>query len=387
MTSLRVRIGEQWPQDLRAPWALLDDAGQLSQSGEGEPGQWPAASRCELILSAAQASWLQASLPKLPRGERASALAYALEDRLVREPDSQHLTPLGPLQGRVDVLVMARDRLRQVLAPLAVAGHQVAAAYSELQVAASGPGAHLTVYSDGAVLRVDDGPPLALDVDGERPPPMLATLMEAVPRGEGARLTVHAPVKTTLPWLPAAEARPGAPRTWYDRPDDAVSLLHGEFAPRRAGDQWLRRLRPAALALLVLMLADVAVALGQWGWLRYRLAAREQDIATAFASAFPGTPLVDAGLQVRRQLDATRAAAGQLRSDDALALMADLAEAMPGMQVRSVRFESGRLEVVVPESAALAGIEGRLGQRDILAVRQAAQAGEVHLVLRRGATP
>jgi general secretion pathway protein L len=389
MTSLRIRIGEQWPQVLKAPWVLLDDAGRLLQAGEGEPAQWPAASGCELVLSAVQTTWLEVSLPRLPGRERLRALAYALEERLVREPDSQHLTPLGPLQGRVDVLVMARDRLRQVLAPLAAARRQVTAAYSELQCAVAGAGTHLTIYPDGAVIRTDDRPPLAVDLDGERMPATLATLLQPAPAAGAAspRLTVHAQAAAALPWLSAANASMGNARTWYERPDDAVSLLHGEFAPRRAGDQWLRRLWPAALALVVLLMADVALSLGQWGWLRYRLAAREQDIATAFASAFPGMPLVDARLQVRRQLDAARAAAGQLRSDDALALMADLAEAMPGLQVRSVRFESGRLEVAVPESDALAGIEGRLGQRDILAVRQSAQAGEVHLVLRRGATP
>ena len=389
MTILRIRIGEQWPQVLRAPWVLLDESGRRMDAGEGEPADWPTATAGELLLSASQVSWLEASLPRLPRGERARALAYALEEQLVREPDSQHLTPLGPLQGAVGVLVIARERLRELLAPLADIGLPVLAAYSELQTAVTGRGAHLTLRADGAVLRTSGRPALALDLDGEHVPILLAPLLQQWAAGtegeDSASLTVHAePMAAAVPWLAGCGASLGETCAWYELPLDAANLLHGEFAPRRRHQDLLLRMRPAVWVLLSLLAADTMLAIGHWSWQRYRLVARQSDIAVVFASAFPKLPLVDAPAQARKQLDLARAGAGQLRSDDALALMADLADVLGSVRVRAAGFEAGRLDITVADSDALAGIEGRLGQRDIVAIRQTAAAGGVRLILRRG---
>jgi len=401
MTSLRIRINEHWPQVADASWVLLDERGGVLREDSGEPGQWPPADECEIVLAAHQATWLRTALPRVSRAERARALAYALEDRLVREPDSQHLTVLGQPVGEIAVLAIARERLKQVLAGLEAAGRVASRAYCELQTAPGGEGLHLTLSRDGAVLRSGDTLALALDRDpaASMPPPMLAALLERLDGDQTAsrQLVVHADAgqrPDAQAWTAqlGVEVTAGADHRWHEIASDAVNLLHGEFAPRRRGYPWLVRLRPALAAALLLLVAAVVVATAQWGWQRHVLSARNDDIARLFTSAFPKMPVVDPSAQARKQLDLARAAVGQLRSDDALALMADLSDtlgASAAQSLRAVQYEEGHLEVSLAASTGSsqlqsAALDQGLEQRDIAVARQALADGGVRLVLRRG---
>jgi type II secretion system protein L len=83
---------------------------------------------------------------------------------------------------------------------------------------------------------------------------------------------------------------------------DAVNLLQGEFAVGPQIDFDLDRLKPSAMlagAALVLWLATTLLT-----WMSWRSEARrlEAEMNDAFATAFPGTPLVDARAQLRQKL-------------------------------------------------------------------------------------
>ena len=400
MTTLRIRIDEHWPQVAGASWVLLDERGGVLREDSGKPGQWPPADECEIILAAHQATWLRTTLPRVSRAERARALAYALEDRLVREPDSQHLTVLGQPVGDVAVLAVGRERLKQVLAGLEAVGRVASRAYCELQTAPGGEGLHLTLSRDGAVLRSGDTLALALDRDptASVPPPLLAALLERLGGDQtGARrLIVHAQGQQRpdiQAWTAqlGVEVIAGADHRWHEIGTTA-DLLHDEFAPRRRGYPWLVRLRPALAAALFLLAADAVVATAQWAWQRHVLSARNDDIARLFTSAFPRMPVVDPSAQARKQLDLARAAVGQLRSDDALALMADLSDALgadAAQSLRAAQYEDGHLEVSLAPPAggaqvSSATLDQGLEQRDIAVTRQPLADGGVRLVLRRG---
>ena len=87
-------------------------------------------------------------------------LAYALEDRLLKDPDTQHLTlshrrPAD--DGERDlagVIVVARDRLRQLVAQLAAIGRPPRRVLAEVQTAPAGGDAwQLSLSASGAILR------------------------------------------------------------------------------------------------------------------------------------------------------------------------------------------------------------------------------------------
>ena len=143
-TRLLLAIDEQWPTRPDCPWVLLGDDGQPVSEGHSEPRHWPAAAECEVVLTGPQCLWLEVPLPRGARRDLPRLLAYALEDRLLKDPDTQHLTlshrrPAD--DGERDlagVLVVARDRLRQLIAQLTAIGRPPRRVLAEMQTAPAG---------------------------------------------------------------------------------------------------------------------------------------------------------------------------------------------------------------------------------------------------------
>ena len=89
---LLLAIDEQWPTRPDCPWVLLGPDGRPVSEGHSEPRHWPAAAECEVVLTGPQCLWLEVPLPRGARRDLPRLLAYALEDRLLKDPDTQHLT-------------------------------------------------------------------------------------------------------------------------------------------------------------------------------------------------------------------------------------------------------------------------------------------------------
>lgn len=365
-TLLRLYVGERWPQSRKLAWALFASTGALLQEGVSDPSHWPASDDCDAVISGAQVSWLRARLPaKIPRGEAARLLANALEPKLVDEPDRQHLTVTDRHEGEVSVLVIARERLRLITAQFAAIDRPLSRAYCELQTApVDEKGWHLALGADCAVLRrhVRDG--ASVDTGGDGIPPPLLTALISAERAAGRpdpNLIVHAPDEGGAPDLSAwqsalgLEVVRGEPYRWHAVRDEAQNLLHGEFSPSHRGHAWWDRTRPALWLVAAVAAADLLMGGAQVGWLRYQIAAREQGIERAFQSAFPNIPAVEPFVQARRQLDTLRSPRGLLRGDDALTLLAHLADSLgpDGRDaVQALRFSEGALEVTVSPALA-----------------------------------
>ncbi len=365
-TLLRLYIGEHWPQQPKLSWALLASDGSLLQEGTSDPGHWPASDECDAVISGAQVSWLRTRLPeKLPRGEAARLLANALEQKLMDEPDRQHLTVTGRHDGEVSVLVVARDRLRLIAAQLAAVGRPLSGAYSELQAAPVDAASwHLALGVDCAVLRrhARDGTSLDIGQDG-MPPSLLATWATAE-RASGKpnpTLIVHSPDASNPPDLDAwqtvlgLEVKRGDPYRWYAIQADSANLLHGEFVSSHRRNIWLNRIRPALWLAAAAVAADLLIGTAKVAWGRYQLAATEQRIVQMFQVAFPNSPAVNPSVQTKRQLDQLRSPRGLLRSDDALGLLANLADSLGAEgrdAVQGLRFNEGVMEVTFSPAVA-----------------------------------
>jgi general secretion pathway protein L len=363
-------------------------------------GQWPPADDHEAILSAPQAAWLRARLPaRAPRREASRLLAYALEDQLLREPDSQHFTVTGRQGSEVTVLVTARERLRQIVTQFVALGRPLSRLYSELQTAPAGTdGWHLTLERDGAILRMTEQSALPLDLDRRdlSPPPMLANLLAEYRRRQEVvpALVLHGALPH-LPDVPAwaaaldVEMRVGKPQSWYRVGNGADNLLDGEFAPRHRHRAWLARIRPALLLAGLVLVADVLIGAAQAGWWHHRLADQEDEIRRLFRGAFPNTPVVDPAAQVERQLDLLRMPLGRLRGDDALSLLSAVANGLGADgadAVQALRYDEGRLELTLaPGSVGRAdALVGALALRGVTATSQVGATGVLRITARRG---
>jgi general secretion pathway protein L len=401
--TLRIYIDARWPTPAKTAWVLLAGNGSVLREGTSEPAHWPPADDHEIVLGAAQATWLATKLPpgKAARGDMGRLLAYALEDKLLRDPDSQHFSIAHQDGEQVGVLVVARERLRQIVAQFAALGRPLTRACSELQCAPAGGDAwHLSLGGELAVLRRGELDGLGLEGDaGDGPPPLLASLVTGQ-RASGMKaplLQIHPAAGLAAidvkAWGAAlqAEVRQGTGYRWHDVPAAATNLLQGEFAPRHRRRAWLAQLRPALWLAGSALAADLLFTTGHMLWQQHRLADARERTAQIFGQTFPNTPPVDPVAQMQRQLDQLRAPRGQLRSDDALTLLAAVADALGSDgrgAVQSLKFEDGVLEVALAPTLAprVAAVTSQLSQRGLI-VAAKSDGSAPKLVLRRGVTP
>lgn len=376
-TTLMLLAGEHWPQDPVADWVLLDAGRRPLDSGRSEPRHWPTAQRHELVLAGSRALWLELELPPAPRREQPQLIRYALESQLARDPDLQHATVSGrdAASARCGVIVIERGELATLVAACNTLGRPLAAVRSALQLGAPQPGSWTLAMlpGDSAVLR--PGPRCGIALDAGAPAELadwLALQWAATPPAERPQVLelrctrgVQATDPGALAALEGVELRSGAALEWWQLPPDAANLLHGEFAPAHDRDALWRRLRPplalAAAAATVWLIAQVAT-LTMDGREERMLRERGERIA---AEALPGQPLLEPRMQLRRALERSLQAHGQLAAGDLLSLL-DAALEAGAPRPLALRYEDGRLTLQLA-SAPAAELLARLDARGLAA--------------------
>src|SRR4249920_2339187 len=95
MALLQLFLPEGWPlsESASAPvfrWALID--GVNVRSGSGPLTELPRADEVTVIVPASRAVFMRATLPPGNPSKLADVLAYAVEDRLLGDPETIHCT-------------------------------------------------------------------------------------------------------------------------------------------------------------------------------------------------------------------------------------------------------------------------------------------------------
>lgn len=384
-TRLVLYLTDHWPQQPLARWTLLDATGALRQHGESEPRHWPAADSHEAVLGGTQCTALQARLPRAGRRDLAALLRYALEDRLLADGDDMHLTPTGRHADgdglRLDVIAIARKRLRTLHAQFGALGRPLHHAGAALQMPAAAAGRwQIALGSDGCAVVAATGRP-AFAIDAELLPAILAHTLHNTPQPPTA-IDIHAAAGITPPDLSAFGHSHGIdigaalPWAWWTQ-GVRSNLLHGEF-PRHATAGRLSALRAPAVAAAAAAVLFTAITAIDVGWQGHRLRDVEARIARVFETALPGTPAIAPEAQLQRQLDDIRATRGHLRGKDMLALAAGWSDAYgqaASDALRAMRYRDGTLELQLhtPPPAASDGAAAVLSARGIVETRDPAR--------------
>lgn len=404
---LRLYITGDWPaQTTACDWALYDQKGSLMQRGSSEPRHWPAAEECELVLSAEQCLTLEAKLPAGVKGAARSGdlIAYAIEDQLVGEVEHEHFVA-GETRsdGRTQVWVIAKARLRSLLAALQQLSRVPSRAFSELQLLPLASGCWSVCLGElGGFVRTGSETGFAFDCDpGNRAPPIALRLALAA-----AKKTGKAPEAIDAYCVPGVEldagtwkaelgtsARKAGEYVWQNfSARTARNLLTGEFAPKRERGTVWSAFRPAASFAALLLAVYALFSIGEWIWLDQqagRLRARTVEI---FRAAFPQVQnVVDPSLQMQRLYDQAKRERGQLGESDFLPLLAAVSETVGGQGVyRSLSFEEGRLEfaITLPNATAAERLRDALSKRGLSpTLRESRMSGtglETSFSVRRG---
>jgi general secretion pathway protein L len=341
-------------------YALSADALHVTAHGRAAASSLPRADNVVAVLADSDVSWHRLTLPKAPAARLRAALGGALEEQFLDDDDALHLA-LEPGAGAGQptwVAVVQKAWLRAELQALERAGLNIErvvpsswpgdAPQGHFFEAAAAPGSGnarvMLCHADADslhLLRLDGSlarallPQMAAQATRWTATPAVATLAE---RWLGANVAV----------LTEAERALQSTRSLWN-------LRQFDLAPRRRGTRALssavRRLlspawRPVRIGLAALVVLQV-VGLNAWSWhQRQAIATRQQAQESLLRSSFPNVRAVlDAPLQMRRETEVLRAAAGRAGENDLEALLGAAASAWPDGQgpVQTLRFEPGRL--------------------------------------------
>ena len=362
-TAAAWRLPQEWS------FVLSSDGRTVAQAGQAPLTLLPRADSTVLVLAEADVGWHRVAIPRAPAARLRAALAGVMEESLLDDDDALHLA-LGPgaAAGREGwVAVTHRPWLQAALAALDGAGRTV-----EKVLPASAPSAaaadpargHFFVAdaSDEAVpwltLARADGV-VCLRLAGG----LARSLLPAA--GEAVQWTA------TPAAAAAAEQWLGAPVPLMSDAERALEAARGganlrqfELAPRHRGSrifragarQFLsREWRPLRVGLVVLAALHL-VGLNAYAWQqRAALADKRQAMSELLRATHPGVRTVlDAPLQMQRETERLRAAAGRAGDNDLEVLLAVAASAWPdGLgPVQALRFETGQLILTAPGWAA-----------------------------------
>ncbi|MDW8323387.1 MAG: type II secretion system protein GspL [Burkholderiales bacterium] len=362
MRRLYLMLPEALPERLETvAWQLQEGA-----SGVDALSRLPRADELWLVLPAARVLLTELALDARALRRLGGALAYALEERLLQEPEAVHVA-LGPaVDGRRCAAVVERAWLDQALQLTRAAGLTVHGALPAtlLWRPASGEavGVWTVVLGEAAHVRTGECSGFACDGGGPREPPPALVLAVQAARAQGrppARVlcdAATAPVDVAA-WgqalgcaVEVVPLRPGLP---------PFNLLQGEYAVHTVLRQQLARYRPALLLIAAALALHLSAAAVHTAWLAYQAQQLRAQAVAIFRAAFPqAQAVVDPWLQMRRQLEALRAERGYAQAQDLLAMLAALA---PEVGPASAWvYTPGRLELRGAVVANLPALQGRL---------------------------
>jgi len=357
---LIVTIPERWEATSCAvSWALLNHDATLAREGEGLIGELPKAQHVTAVVAASRVLLTAAKLPARGARRVRAALAYAIEDQLTTDPELVHAVAAGPLRnGRQSIAVVDRNWLRRLVSAFESAGVSLHSATVETCLAAVVQREWAVVLREsGGFLRTGEAAGMGFDRTGDESfPGVLRLALEAARVADAlpGRIVIHA---ASAPDVRAWERELGVPceaagpwRAWQSIGRPAIEFLQGEFAGRTGARALWPRLRPAALLAAAAIALEIVGVFAQWGALRYEKAQLEARMSEQFKIAFPqAQAIVDPALQMRRNLQAARAAAGMAQESDFLPLLAQASRSAAGAswKVKSIGYDAGRLTLDV----------------------------------------
>lgn len=341
-------------------FVLSADGRSATRSGQAAPALLPKADQVVLVLADGDVSWHRIDIPKAPPARLRAALAGAMEELLLDDDDVQHLAlAADAVPGQAGwVAVVNKPWLTAALAALDGAGLPADRVLSSLRPVEPAHG-HFFATHEG----VDGGVALALGSPGG-----VACL------GLGGLARALLPAASDTPRYTATPAAAAAAERWLgvpvqmlgvaDRALEAArapgNLRQFDLARRSRGlralldalrglrsPEW-RSVRWGLAALVVLQL----VGLNAWAW-QQRQALDERKLAmnALLRDSFPSVRTVlDAPVQMQRETDRLRAAAGRPGDADLEVLLAAAAAAWPDNQgpVQALQFEAGRMVLSAP---------------------------------------
>jgi general secretion pathway protein L len=331
MSQLLVTLSPPSSSQAELAYALVASSGALTAHGRAAPALLPKADTATLIVPAQALSWHTAAIPKLQRGSSAqkqqALLAGVLEEQLLDDPAQTHLAACPSISSGDKTWVAA---INKAWLQEAVAALQAARVPLTRIVPQVFPSEAVQLHVSGA----SDAPWLSFaDAQGVLSLPLSqAALLPALPEGLGitAEPAVAAAAEQALGQrVNVLQAAQLALQSAQAAQASGVDLAQGDLAVSGGGRAWQSftgflgdvfaapAWRPVRWGLGLLLLANV-IGLNAWSYKQNALVAEKRtQMNQLLTQSFPNVKVVvDAPLQMQRELASLRQAQGQLSGRD-----------------------------------------------------------------------
>ena len=354
-------------------YVLTNDSATVARHGAAQASVLPAPERAGsevvALVPATMLSWHRVELPRgtTARSPRLRAMLEGLlEDRLLDEPDTLHFAvqPHVRADSPVWVATCNREWLRGAVQLLEGAGRAVSRIVPEFA-----PQAQAAVYAMGDP---DDAMLVAVTADGVNVLPLIPAalgLLPALPEDTACvaepavaalaeQVLQHRPVlqQAAERWLRAAQSEWNLSQFDLSTSGQAMKRMGAMWGDVLASPQW-RPARWGAIAVVVLNL----VGLNAWAWReRSVIDTKREAMRRALTETFPNVKVVvDAPVQMEREVAALRQATGATSGRDLEAMLASLANSLPPQRAAAgVDYANGELRLrglgLSPDEARMA---------------------------------
>lgn len=351
-------------------FALCGDDGSILQQGAGALNGMAdlitSARRVVVLLPAASVTLLHLKVPPLSGARLKAALPGLVEEHILADPADCALVaaPALSTDGQRAIAVVQRAWLESIVQALLALGARAVSALP-LQLCLPLQPGEASALIDADELAVRRGP-----YDGfglawaDSPRQALETARSFA--GE-APLTVYAPA-ALLPGLRDASNGVRLEEEQWAHLVSGSKSMTLDLVPAlgnagmRARD-WQRWRWPLRLALAALVVNLIGLNT-EWLRMKREAAAVQQSMNQTFKAAFPGETVLDPVAQMRRKLEAARAATGQVGRSEftyLAAALGDAAAALPRRPVAaSMQYREGALTVKSRPETTDAGTVARL---------------------------
>ena len=350
-------------------WALRV-AGTV-QLGAGDWSQLPQANQTVLILAASRVLFTQVQLPAVGQNKMRELLAFAVEDKLLTEPDKVHTVAAARKpNGETAVAIIDKAWLRQQLDYLRQRGIQADKMLAETLLP---PLENMTwsLVWNGQGGFVRSGMQAGFVVDGgdaQTPPMALILALDEVRAGNTApeRLVIYQTPGASAPNWPGIECDLRGNWTWHNADTTsaaAFNLLQGEFAPPSKARAWTQQWRPAFALLGIIIAVHFIATLGDWIQLKREHNRLQSAMVTTFKQAFPeAAAIVDPALQMRRNLADLQRSRGVPENSDFLPLLAQAAPFLRQGHIQSLQYTQDQLtfDLLLSDAAQLDDLRQQL---------------------------
>lgn len=361
-------------------WALCDEHNNVLQSGSNPLAALPKGYQTVGIINARSVLSLQVKQPAGARRRWISALPFLVEEFCLRAPEENFVVPGNTTaDNKINLYVIDKAWLTKLINSCQTVGLTIRKLYSEGFLVNASAQEWIGAWdgSSGWINRGDFQITPLDTQDTNQMPIALHLLLKLNTPNSIKLLSVKNYAEQNISLAEWQEVKP-APQLgdkWdWQRiaiPSHIPNLLVGEFAPRTKFNELLPSLRPL-FWLVGLLLAIQAISLNiHWLFLSQEKQQLSQSMEHSFYEAFGSeSTLVNAPLQMQRNLARLRHQAGQTDPNDFIPLLdkvASILNKLPENSLQKIQYESGRLnlDIRLPQKQDFAALEQQLREADL----------------------